>query len=368
MPALNALDNYKSDRRRQPRAERALEEIRSIWDGGNVVRDGVTLESIQLSIRRETFPPDYDPDNNDDHILLLLKNYQDQHQGDDVLIATEDGGMELKCRARGIPYVRPDAAQKLQSVSDEAAKEIQRLRQEVESQKARQPEIIIGIADSEKIATVCSVHLGLNREFQTVSIPADRPTDGGYMARITRYELTPEQFETYRQECIEHNQAVEVLSKFIARAFEVQLAVGNMGTSPAHNVDVHIRFPHSIIVLRADSVEAPAPPKKPSWRGSYLDRLDTSAILSMPEVGSVFHNLSYTIEPSGDAVHIKIKELKQHHPEVLKTFVIGFRGEVEPSSFNADCQITANELPQPLEKKLHFSMCAPATDAGGTKA
>src|SRR5258708_15264359 len=109
IPVLNALDKFKSDPRRQQRASRALAEIRSLWDGGNVVREGVILESLPQSVRKEEFHSGCDPDSDDDHIILLLTNYKNSHSGVEVFMATEDGGMELKCRARNIPFICPDA-------------------------------------------------------------------------------------------------------------------------------------------------------------------------------------------------------------------------------------------------------------------
>src|ERR1700722_2344734 len=93
MPVLNALDKFKSDPRRQQRATRALAEIRSIWADGGKVRDGVSLESLSVEIRKDEFPTDFSTDSDDDHLLLLLVNYKRDHSPLDVLMATEDGGM-----------------------------------------------------------------------------------------------------------------------------------------------------------------------------------------------------------------------------------------------------------------------------------
>lgn len=357
MPVLNALDKFKTDRRRQQRAERALNEIRTIWNNNNTVSDGVTLESLDESVRRADFPPGFDPDSEDDHLILQLANYNKAHPGIDTLMVSEDGGMELKCRARGIAYVHPDSGLRLESVSDEAAKEIQRLRQEIEALKSRRPSVVVGFFNEETIVDLYSFTLGVHRDLQIVDIQEAK----GLFAESQKHYGGPTKpaFDAYLNECQKHNDATEELSKVLARCFEAEIVVGNVGTSPAHNLDVHIAFPQSMFVKEAEKVKAPA---QPDWPRGKFDLLEPRVLLSSgPELSGIhlpFQNLWAKLEPHEDGaqLHINVKELKQHQPEVLHKLILGFPFNQHASSFHADYRVTANELPQPVNGQLHFQL------------
>jgi hypothetical protein len=143
-----------------------------------------------------------------------------------------------------------------------------------------------------------------------------------------------------------------------SRAFEVQLAVRNTGTAPAHNVDIHIRFSQPVFVLKEEDIEPPATPQR---RNRYEG---IGMTMPFPDIEPPFVNTSTRIERVGDdyQVHVKIKELKQHHPEPLPTLVIAFHPTIEARSFNAGCRITANELPKPVESELNFRLVASEGD------
>ncbi len=346
IPVLNALDHYKTDPRRAQRAVRALENIREIWNRNNGVREEVTLETLADEILKADFPTGYSPDSNDDHILLLLKKYQNDNPGLKVVMSSEDGGMEAKCRARKVQFLRPDPTTRLPSVPDEQTKELNRLRLENEKMKFRQPSIVVGFENDGKVCGKYSFQIGIPIESKPkLDIP-----DGRIGRTYQDMMVSDEDKEAYRQECIDYNESLDLLKAICASSFEVEFSIANTGTAPATDIEILISFPVGVYVLDADRIKPPTVPERPMY-GSI-------GAINVPGIAPAFDfHETANIEDREDEptiLRLGFQELQQHTLKPVKLMVVGFLEPDGVKSFQADCRIISNELPEPVQFTLNF--------------
>ena len=75
MQVINELDEKKDDSRLGDRARRAIKEIKTLIANGGLVREGVTIEVFNQTLRADEFTASLSPDSKDDNTVHLVKKY-----------------------------------------------------------------------------------------------------------------------------------------------------------------------------------------------------------------------------------------------------------------------------------------------------
>lgn len=87
MPVLTALDRLKDDRHYKLRAVAAIRQIHSYMEGDGKVRDGVFAEILSNTFRHADYPPELNPEHNDDQILLFAIRRRESDSTAKIVVA-----------------------------------------------------------------------------------------------------------------------------------------------------------------------------------------------------------------------------------------------------------------------------------------
>ena len=143
----------------------------------------------------------------------------------------------------------------------------------------------------------------------------------------------------------------------------VKLVIANDGTAPASNVDVELYFPEGVIPVDKDDIpERSKPPVVPEKNqgilASYftdIGHLDFQEISKNQQKWLTAHLSGTTnIELNENSVCISYPKLKHGFSEISDPLIFRFASRDVVGSFNIDYRLSANEMPDAVEGKLHI--------------
>jgi hypothetical protein len=143
---VHELDDKKNDPRLGERAAKAIREIESVLEGGGILAEGVTLTALHSDIPSASVPFGLSPDSKDDRILAEVLRYAHANPDRRIAVLSEDLGMSLKCRSRGLKRIKPDAARRLPDPADEATKKHRQVADELHRLKNLLPDLRMRVA------------------------------------------------------------------------------------------------------------------------------------------------------------------------------------------------------------------------------
>lgn len=320
----------------------------------------------------------------DDHLIASVISYEPLADAE-VYVATADIGMEIKLRHRKItPLLLPDTA-KLPDEPDAQEKELQELRRKV-AQKHLPNLTLVTETDGNRHpfelgpqATAASVipPEEMRRKYPRLVGPETlTPEEKAVLSPDTRYELlcadmcgVTQSVEAYNKEreafLAKYDEYFNKLLQWEEQAaltVELELELSNIGTAPATDIDVVLRFPEDIVVFEADDFpkrpEEPEPPYRTDtlMHFSALTGYDPSSLLRSPytHFPHVNVNSSASANQERHQVNYWSRNLKHGFTEKLDPVYFRFPNRQAVRQFHAEYEISSAELPEPLIGRIHF--------------
>ena len=391
MQVIHELDEKKSDSRLSDRAQRVIKEINQLSKSSDPVRGGVTLAIFNCEIRAADFPDTLSIDSKDDRIVHLVKKYIEQENDTDVVVYSEDMGMQLRCEVHNIEVIEPDIP-RLQSPLTEQEKKYKATFNELAELKTQKPELdlIICKQDEEPIAKQ-PIKFILSRAFDTVDVDEavanEKERIGTPVKPIVPFGLDhipQDEWDIYLQELdeyfVRYKAWVELINQAKdenARKISFMLHVSNVGNSPSQDVSILCTFPpiFQYILCKKDIVgkhpiypEKPRPPKELKPQFLAMAEMFTSleditlgisseTFLSDLKFYPRIWDPRFYLESDTDigfSIRVKIPKLNHYNQESFGPFEIMFNswGQVKP--FNIGSQLIAANLTKKKKWEIPF--------------
>jgi rRNA-processing protein FCF1 len=336
-----------------------------LWIGGLLgnedpiqLRDGVTLVFAENEPLIDFAEHQLSRDIADDHLIASALDWG-RRSGNQIAIATEDTGLALKLRSRPIQRLMPAEEWRLPDAVDAERAEIRELKRELERERNRRPKLVAQFVGG---GTKISV--------------SPEPLEAPPTLDCIRAELLPMTFDEYtsaddrtepgvriysREPVVQYNRELEVffneyaayLARYEAwmelesRTIELGIVLGNVGTSPASNIDIKLSFPINVEIMAADDgtdePAEPVPPSKPHPHSRAISMVRMTA----PRVPSATANLPREgqADISWDKLHADyfVGALKHDCANELEPLLVRFADATAMKPFAIQVTITCNE-------------------------
>lgn len=395
LQVIHELDEKKSDSRLGDRAVRAIKEIRATGDGGQPLRDGVTLSIFNQQLHRKDFTTVLNPDSGDDRIVHLAMLYRDQNSSQEVAVATEDLGMELRCKAGGISVVRMDTITRLPNPQDELTKKYKQAVTELNSLKNRLPDLAVQASAAGEVATPDGKSVfELSNTWQPIDIEAEirkieekyprRAASQAYAKKMCMlpsavhtlvsqgdWTLYDRQLDEYYSNYRNYLEACSIVGDAKARSIAFDLWLHNVGNGPAGDIDVYLVIPSQIRWMALKGTKQakvlndptpPEPPKEPEPL-AVLGAIARTPKIVMPRIPALarpildMQRLRVGVRKQADeshVIHVRLPRLKHGQDRRLGTFFAVFGCWEDMNSFQAEYTISTTELPDHISGSIPF--------------
>lgn len=393
LQVIHELDDKKSDSRLADRAVRAIKEIRAATDTGQPLREGVTLSIFEQDIRLSDFPAMLSPESGDDRIVHLARMYRDKSPSHDVAIATEDLGMELRCKAGGVTVLPMDTAKRLSSPQDELTKKYKQAVTELNSLRNRLPKLTLLLSTDERPVTFdegCAFELPnsypiIDIDGELAKVKETYPQQAGLVAYGNRMGIVPpilgtlvsqEQWREYDQKLEEfysdyrlYLEQCNTLAEVKSRSITFKLWLCNIGNGPANDIDADITIPAQVCWMaqkgtkEAKAIKTPQPPKPPEKPEPHFASLMRRPELALPRMVPLDRRVmgeqwnGATVQKQADnshIIHARLQKLKHGHNWDIGTFIAVFGRWKDGLPFQAPFTISTSELPDHVTGNIPF--------------
>ncbi len=393
---IDEVDEKKNHPTLSRRANRVIRETRRLRQAGGTVRDNVTLHILVKQVSSDDLKAAGISDSPDARIRYQARQYIDSNPSAEVVIVSEDGGMDVRCDAEGLTCVPPDLEARLETPESEQGKKIRALQQEVSGLKHRSPKLKIVCVSAEKGAgREYPVRFQLSRsveqldpesvekerrsKYKPIAIPEGNAESALSSLQSAVAGRSRERAEEYNEELEEYFEKVKKWAEqtndareFWGRSFSFVMEVHNEGTEPAKGVDIDLRLPPLVsFVLHDDEhkgvfpslSEEPKPPKPPKADVFGLTGFQHS-LLGEPFMPTLPDNLIKPIgspqswltgdKGSGFVVRFDIPMLNHHRYVTFPEVTAVFESWDAVESFEANVLITAENIPERIEETISF--------------
>jgi hypothetical protein len=313
----------------------------------------------------------------DDHYIASAL---DHHLANRIatFIASNDGGMALKLRARPITNIRLPEGLRLPPEVDAEQRELRDAKLQLARMQAQRPKLSLQFIDGSRRLAICNAR-SLTSKIKTLEqvqlelpplpfpeaetdnfldsgLPTLRGLRGspglGKRTAIERYNRELEEYyDAYKRYSVETSDWLEKLR--LSAVVEVEIL--NDGSATATNIDVSLRFPSSVNVMRErdlpKKLRAPQPPVKPGtirdWMGSSRDfsPLDSHYLDLHVHDGAVY------IDDDERGLEFSFKSLKQKCVGKADKFLLTRDAMLTGRGIEVDVSITYHEG-EPVDQKL----------------
>lgn len=361
------------------RAKTVQRRLKAIYAGEEAkLPAGVAIEFSAISADISAFPG-LNPQVADDVLLAAVLVFKESAPTAKVFVATDDDGfgLRVKCGSHGLQVVEPRDEWRLESEPDEQEVELRRLRKEVETLRNAKPKLGVHFVDGahkcrfsvEKLDIEAKVHVYLRKlrnEHPELRV-ADKPK--GFVAAVSMQDVlfTPEKVAAYNQQLpsffAKSEETARCLLEAKSRIIFFTLATNNLGSAPANDLSIRLRFPDGFILREKEAWDAlwkkgPRPPEKPT---ALFERMGSIATMNFPVTalhseamrssGPPPPSLSIEKTNSYDVCFAHSK-LKQGQEADIGEFALTF--DNAPFSFEVEYEALADNVPEVLRGKLHF--------------
>jgi hypothetical protein len=402
MPVLNDLDEYKNSSQYKDRAQSAIKEILACVDADGKIRDGVFLEVLHNTFRHTEYTPELNPDNGDDQILMYVIHRKSANPLLSIVVATEDSGMKVRCRAMSVRTICPSGRK--ENPNDALVKRNEKLQQEVAALRNRLPILDVVFLDGLNHSSRFHFALTPTDKPQPIDIkeiekkyPQVKPKSPGVDAaqfyppelrsKIQKLNLmagmdsvTKDECDRYNSDvsrffnqCEQYNRKVESFREMMSRFVKFKLGLRNTGTFPDKNIDINIHFPDGMKILDSKELknsfperpQAPAPVQTLAQRlhdnianaGNLVGRplYSNAALRGPPFQGNVSNP---DIKPTNSTdVKYHVGNIKHGTTVELGMLFLIFDSVKTVGSFRAEVKISSEELPHLYEGAIDFVDC-----------
>jgi glycine cleavage system regulatory protein len=237
----------------------------------------------------------------DDWLLASIIEFRDENTSAQILLATDDGGLQLKAPAHGIKSVALPADKRLPDEPDEVEKENRKLREENTALKNAKPQLMLRFMDDSSILNApVTVEIPVKvqqdeLEYEDeIAKEKERKAKFGENKNQNSGSLRPLQMEPVGPWHKTKNPKYgEQLAKYMAQlacTYELSFKLSNVGNAVARNVEVHLDFEEVAMVTRA----LPEPPQR------VHDRLEGA--FNSPSLAGLIHK---TVQLSIDGMRAR---------------------------------------------------------------
>jgi len=382
MPVIHEIDDKKKDYLLKDRAARVIRDIERIAEHGSKISDAVILELEHEDVAEHDLPEGFSPQSNDDIIIARALRHRERAPNRHVAIVTEDLGMKVKCKARGLPFFTPAAALRLPDPADANAKRVAKLQEDVVRLSKALPDLSIVVTQDgdetpDRILTVAFIGGEPSPPVEYLIERARRQFPKRSQARESwpaNINLIPaDEYERYNREVDEYLAAfpkyVERAAHYceqMQRTFAVELWVLNKGGTPAEDVDVEITFDAPVLLSDLAMTRTLRPPKEPEPPKGTLERISEGPTWQsmIPMLGDRFaperDRASFTVEGQSASGHVP--SIKHHFRRKLGALTVSFREATDIGSFNASYVITAGNRPDQQAGRIDFIVPSTTND------
>jgi rRNA-processing protein FCF1 len=243
-------------------------------DGATVIRQGATLDFLDHEPLLDFAQHRLSREIADDQLIASAIELGEAYEN--VSIVSNDAGLGIKLRSRPVGLVRLPEELRLPSAEDAERKEIRDLRQQLARLQSRLPKLEVSFADGSTLIQMERIQRDvkdlptlqeMKNRFQPMSLPQYR-TRAGALSSMAAFALRQEDIDGYNA------QREVYLSNYVAfledhrcwqdrmgRLFDLNFSLRNIGSGPATNVDVDLKFPKGITFIQVG--DWPKPPKEP---------------------------------------------------------------------------------------------------------
>jgi hypothetical protein len=397
---LAELDRQKwsGSRREKSRAKSVLKKIGAlglsptpvrIRDGVHAVAlDAEPLDALFIDHRLHTQA-------SDDRLLASLIGFRDEHPGSRVLILSADSGLSVKARSRRIDIVTPADDLELPEEPDDLERELERARRELIELKNASPDLMLtfGGGNTHRAFTMRPV---VDFDHETLDLLLD-----GWRSKHPHITPIPDSVEWLSGEVISlsalqglpgfvtaadaarHNAAIdgyraqyEMFLKLWPAAINHQrrilrfdVALENMGSAPAEDVEVHLSTEAVGRWLRK-LPKLPRIPTVPRPRGlfdtalgGYVAHLDPLALANLNHPAVNENGPDISDDGTQPQVRYTVKRAKHHVPCELPVVYFQFESDATARSFTIDVRLFAANIREPTTGALHVQVTREAPAA-----
>lgn len=383
---MRELEQHKVHNRSKTlrdRAGRMIDYLVGLMDAPDpiLIRPAVTLSFISDEPTLDFASHRLKESIADDHYIATALELAAE-TADPVLIASADGGMALKLRARPIAALRLPPDLKLPDEPDPAEKELRETKRELLKLQTRQPQLSVRFADGSTLLRLpkrlavpppgIKTPDEIRREYPKRRVPG-KPNDprstglgtgigalglsqmadlGGFAsARIERensyLDLYYLKYETYYEQIAAHWD-------WLSRSYELALVLHNEGAGPATIVEAQLSFSGQLKLGLASDVpekpDEPSPPKATDVLGPSGPPMSIYQKLGFPEPPS-FHDGRPLFDDGDHDVYFDARNLRPKSQFALDQFVVTFASLNACAPLEIAVTIRCNEL-EPVSQKL----------------
>jgi hypothetical protein len=386
---VSEIDSHKYDSssaRVRDRARKITKKLGELVDSGGPVRPNVRIEFIDHE------PVDFDRyqltrSSQDDQLLATILQYRETCPDRKVLLVTNDIGLKVKARARGIRVVPlPDSYLLTEpDLREKKIKELERKVRELESQapllkldcgeESDRIEIERPSAFLDEFTFIEQGMRKIKSDYPKLDLPS-QSIRGANLVNALADTVSSESIADYNQSLDEFFEKYKEylfscyrIREIRTRAAKIDLNVSNVGTATAVDVKVFVRFPPIVEVEAGTKWQQlprkPSPPEKPKpaffWRPSLdinsITRPYVPPLVNIPEALAAPRIIWGGIkrDESSSTVFFEVSKLNHGYSEPCPRDVhVVFPSLEVFSSFKVAYEITAGNLPAKSTGFLHF--------------
>jgi len=301
----------------------------------------------------------------DDHLIASALDWG-RRSGNKIAIATDDTGLALKLRSRPIQCLSPAEEWRLPDAIDAERAEIRDLKRELERERNRRPKLVVQFDGGGTKISVSPEPLESPPTLDSVRAQLPPMTFDEYTRADDRTELGVRSYS--RDPVDQYNRELEVFfTEYAAylgryetwaerekRTIELGFVLGNVGASPASNIDIKLSFPINVEIMAVDAgpdePAEPEPPSRPHPRSRAISMVRMAALgvpltaVNIPREGQP--------EISRDKVHAdySVRALKHDCAFELEPLLVRFADTAAMKPFSIQVTITCNETDRVADK------------------
>lgn len=390
---VQELDKQKdtnASRKIRDRARRVLQKFERWFEHGQSEirksthiqyygkRPGVDLASLGL-----------DKDRGDDVLIATIIEYKKENPDLDVILITQDTGPKLTARDHGIAALNLPDKLMLKEELHPLEKENLVLKRQIDKLKYALPKpkvfFISDEARSNKIEVLLEEPLPYPQEEIEEKIRALQE-EHHYVSPTLSTIIPEEEYERYNSELNQYfknvKRYIENKTEFLNEQrlmVEIQFEIVNEGTGPAKDLDIVLRFPESVSVIRKKDFERaekvvsePNPPIRPrtqmelmlqkriGYGGSFpFDSLTRSMAITPPFLSNIRPMTAtrhFEVSEDGHEISGEIQNLKHNDWWTMPELIMTFDNYESAASFSIDYTIRVSNLPHEMTGKLHIKV------------
>jgi hypothetical protein len=339
---VGELDKHKTDprlsRRKRDRVRSVLRKLDAIFESDDgAVRDGVTL-TLFSHPARELAPDDLDLSRPDDAFVATAHLYRQANPDLDVRVVSADTGPRASARALGVALVRLPDEWELPPEPDDSEVELRRVRSQLTEIQSRSPRLELRFKNDTGAFDVRLEEVPLATKHVLEAL-ADRQI-------AIRRQKDPALFAHgvdahVRYQEIENQRKLNLLRRRAAATFRIDLVLHNVGTAPASDIHVAVKFPESVTVGQ----------QRPGKLDDETDEQGRLARLGPePRIAKVYGDPEWSID--GSVAEFPLERLKQYMASDLPVLYAHVADPADWKPF----QIVGTIIVSELSEKLEFAL------------